>query len=211
MSDPIQGGASSMRTLDERAVDRNPLVQFDRWFREAAEAGIALHEAMALATATSEGCPSVRMVLLKEVDERGFVFYTNYDSRKSEELGENPIASLLFWWGALERQVRIDGKVERVTSAESDAYFATRPRGSQLGAWASAQSSIVESREYLETQLAELETAYAGKDVPRPPFWGGFRVIPSSIEFWQGRANRMHDRLRYRREGKSWIIERLAP
>jgi pyridoxamine 5'-phosphate oxidase len=211
MADPVKDGATTMRTFDEREAATDPFEQFDRWFKEAAESGAILPEAMSLSTTTVDGHPSSRMVLLKEVDRRGFVFYTNYESRKSEDLAANPFAALLFWWGALERQVRIEGAVEPVNEEESDAYFRTRPRGSQLGAWASEQSSVITSREVLEKRLAELEAEYADREVPRPEFWGGFRVLPTEIEFWQGRANRLHDRLLYRREENRWVMERLAP
>jgi pyridoxamine 5'-phosphate oxidase len=211
MADPVKDGATTMRTFDEREAATDPFEQFDRWFKEAAASGAILPEAMSLSTTTVDGHPSSRMVLLKEVDRRGFVFYTNYESRKSEDLAANPFAALLFWWGALERQVRIEGAVEPVSEEESDAYFRTRPRGSQLGAWASEQSSVISSREVLEKRLAELEAEYTDREVPRPEFWGGFRVLPTEIEFWQGRANRLHDRLLYRREENRWVMERLAP
>jgi pyridoxamine 5'-phosphate oxidase len=167
---------------------------------------------MTIATATLDGKPSARMVLLKDCDERGFVFYTNYQSNKGQQLIENPWGAIVFWWAQLERQVRIEGRVEKVSDAESDEYFNSRPIGSQLGAWASNQSQVVESREVLERQLEQLKEEYENKDVPRPPHWGGFRVIPDEIEFWQGRPNRLHDRLLYRRgENGSWIIQRLSP
>jgi pyridoxamine 5'-phosphate oxidase len=166
---------------------------------------------MTLATATPDGRPSARVVLLKGFDERGFVFYTNYEGRKSRELEANPRAALLFYWGELERQVRVEGRVSRVPDRESDAYFAGRPRGSQLGAWASEQSRPVRDRGALERRLRELEGEYEGREVPRPAFWGGYRVVPETMEFWQGRENRLHDRLRYRRAEGGWKIERLQP
>jgi len=197
------------RSLDETAVDPDPLRQFAAWFEEAGAAGVRAPEAMALATATSDGRPSVRMVLLKGFDERGFVFFTGYESRKGAELAANPRAALLFHWDALGRQVRIEGTVERVSKAESDAYFRSRPRGAQISATVSPQSRVVESRASLEALAAELEAG--GDDIPRPPTWGGFRVRPETYELWQHRANRLHDRLRYRRNGGGWTIERLAP
>lgn len=165
---------------------------------------------MTLATADAGGRPSARMVLLKTYDDRGFVFYTNRSSRKGKEIGQNPGAALVFWWPALERQVRIEGRVEWVSDEESDEYFASRPRGSQLSALASPQSSVIDENG-LETQLKALELEYLEKDIARPPHWGGYRLVPDYIEFWQGRPNRMHDRLRYRRQQKGWMIERLAP
>ena len=166
---------------------------------------------MTLATATPDGRPSARVVLLKGFDERGFVFYTNYEGRKSTEIEANPRAALVFYWGELERQVRVEGRVSRVPDEESDAYFAERPRGSQLGAWASEQSRPVRDRGALEERLRELEGEYGGREVPRPPFWGGYRVEPETMEFWQGRENRLHDRLRYHRAGELWRRERLQP
>jgi pyridoxamine 5'-phosphate oxidase len=195
--------------LLEAQVDPDPLRQFARWFEEAAAAGVAMPEAMALATATADGRPSVRMVLLKGFDERGFAFYTGYESRKGRELAENPRAALLFHW--LGRQVRIEGPVERLTAEESDAYFASRPRGSRLSAIASRQSEVVSSREELEARVAELEERFAGAEPPRPDRWGGFRLVPETYELWQNRDNRLHDRLRYRRERGEWRLERLAP
>ena len=197
------------RSLDETAVDPDPLRQFAAWFEEAGAAGVRAPEAMALATATSDGRPSVRMVLLKGFDERGFVFFTGYESRKGAELAANPRAALLFHWDALGRQVRVEGTVERVSEAESDAYFRSRPRGAQISATVSPQSRVVESRASLEALAAELEAR--GDELPRPPNWGGFRVRPETYELWQHRANRLHDRLRYRRNGGGWTIERLAP
>lgn len=198
-----------MSELLESQVDPDPLRQFARWFEEAAAAGVAMPEAMALATATADGRPSVRMVLLKGVDERGFSFYTGYESRKGRELAENPRAALLFHWPG--RQVRIEGPVERVTADESDAYFASRPRGSRLSAIASRQSEVVSSREELEGRVAELEERFAGAEPPRPDRWGGFRLVPETFELWQHRDDRLHDRLRYRRDGDAWLVERLSP
>jgi pyridoxamine 5'-phosphate oxidase len=185
----------------------DPLEQFRRWFAEAEGAGIRAPNAMALAT----GGPSVRMVLLKEADERGFVFFTGYVSRKAAELDANPRAALLFFWDPLGRQVRVEGDVERVSDAESAAYFATRPRGAQLAALASQQSSVLSGREELDARVAELEREHDGREVPLPDHWGGFRVVPDSYEFWQHRDDRLHDRLRYRRDGDAWVVERLSP
>ena len=197
--------------LDEANVDPDPIRQFGRWFRYAEAAGVPLAEAMTLATASSAGAPSARIVLLKGVDKRGFVFYTNYESRKCRELLENPLAALVFYWNPLGRQVRVEGTVEKASQQESEEYFATRPRGSRLGAWASRQSEVIPSRDVLEARLGELEAAYAERDVPLPPFWGGLRLVPSALEFWQHRGDRLHDRLRYRRDGGTWILERLSP
>jgi pyridoxamine 5'-phosphate oxidase len=196
--------------LTEAAADPDPIRQFAAWFAEAATAGVIEPNAMTLATATPDGWPSARMVLLKQFDERGFVFFSNYRSRKGAELAANPRAALCLWWPPLERQVRVEGTVERLGVAESRAYFASRPRGSRLGALASPQSAVIPSREALERRFAELESAYPG-DVPLPEGWGGLRVVPDTIEFWQGRADRLHDRLRYRRDQGGWTRERLAP
>ena len=200
---------SRERPLDEADLDPDPLRQFAAWFEEAGAAGVRAPDAMALATAGADGRPSVRMVLLKGFDERGFVFFTGYESRKGAELTANPRAALLFYWDPLGRQVRIEGPVERVAEAESDAYFASRPRGAQISASVSPQSRVVESRAALEAAATELEAR--GGELPRPPSWGGFRLVPETYEFWQHRANRLHDRLRYRREGGRWMIERLGP
>src|SRR5215212_4107074 len=196
--------------LSEAQADANPLLQFERWFEDALRAKLPLPNAMTLATVSSAGAPSARIVLLKGVERGGFVFYTNYLSRKGRELDKSARACLLLLWSDLERQVRIDGVVEKVTPAESDAYYATRPLGARLSAWASAQSEKVDSRKVLETSMEETKRRYA-QSPPRPPHWGGYRVMPQAIEFWQGRADRLHDRLLYRREGDSWAIERLSP
>jgi pyridoxamine 5'-phosphate oxidase len=197
--------------LAEMDVAPDPVEQFRRWFDAALAAGLHEPNAMTVATATSDGRPSARVVLLKGFDKRGFVFYTSYEGRKGRELEENPRAALLFYWGELERQVRIEGSVSRVSEEESDAYYASRPRGSRLGAWASEQSRVVEGREVLEGRIGDLEAEYAGREVPRPPFWGGYRVGHEAVEFWQGRENRLHDRIVYLREGAGWEIRRLQP
>ena len=196
-----------------READAHPDAgeQFRRWFGEALAANLYEPNAMTLATSTPEGRPSARVVLLKGFDERGFVFYTNYEGRKARELEENPHCALVFYWGELERQVRVEGRASRLPGEESDAYFEARPRGSQLGAWASEQSRPVSDRGVLEERLRELEGRYEGREVPRPAFWGGWRVEPQAIEFWQGRENRLHDRLRYSRAGDLWERERLQP
>jgi pyridoxamine 5'-phosphate oxidase len=198
--------------LNRGGVDRDPLKQFQKWYDEVLAAGVSEQDAisMTLATATKDGPPSARVVLLKSVDDSGFVFYTNYQSRKGKELDENPQACLLFYWPKVWRQVRIEGTVEKVSAAESDEYFQTRPLGSKVGAWASNQSEVVDSRETLEARFAETEKLY-GEDVPRPRHWGGYRLRPNAIEFWQGRENRLHDRLRYRLQDGVWLIERLGP
>jgi pyridoxamine 5'-phosphate oxidase len=198
--------------LRESDTDTNPIEQFRRWFDEALASNLHEPNAMTIATATPDGHPSARIVLLRGFDERGFVFYTNYEGRKGWELETNPYAALVFYWGELERQVCLEGRVGRIPDEESDAYFAGRPRGSQLGAWASEQSRPVKDRGTLEERLRELETEYEGREVPRPPFWGGYRLEPEIMEFWQGRENRLHDRLVYRRsEERGWRRERLQP
>ena len=197
--------------LAEADVAADPVVQFRAWFRDALAADLHEPNAMTLATTTLDGRPSARVVLLKGYDERGFVFYTNYEGRKAVEIEANPTCSLLFYWGELERQVRIEGRASRLAGEESDAYFANRPRGSQLGAWASEQSRPVENKSVLKERVRALEDEYEGRGIPRPPFWGGYMVEPHTIEFWQGRENRLHDRLVYRREDGAWRIERLQP
>jgi pyridoxamine 5'-phosphate oxidase len=191
-------------------LDPDPLVQFRRWFDEA-EPVVRMPEAGAIATAAPDGVPSVRMVLLKGFDESGIVFHTHATSRKGRELEANPRAALLFYWDPLGRQVRIEGAVEREPDAETDAYFAARPRGAQIGAHASRQSEVIPDRDALEQRVAELKTEFAGRDIPRPEQWVGYRLLPASWELWQHRDSRLHDRFRYRREGGNWIIERLAP
>jgi pyridoxamine 5'-phosphate oxidase len=199
--------------LNEGDVDADPIVQFTRWFEQSLAAGIGEVNAMTVATATRDGAPSARIVLLKGFDARGFVFYTNYEGRKGRELAENPRAALVFHWVELHRQVRVTGTVEKVTAEESNAYFQSRPRGSRLGAWASRQSTVLAGREELEARLAELIEEYGDEaEIPLPSFWGGYRVIPETVEFWQGRTSRLHDRLCYTRQvGDAWRIERLSP
>jgi pyridoxamine 5'-phosphate oxidase len=198
--------------VDVGDLDSDPHRQFDAWFADASAAGVRYPERMALATATPEAIPSVRMVLLKGHDSRGLAFYTNRRSRKATELEANPRAALVLHWEPPERQVRVEGSVERIDDNESLAYFASRPRGSRLGAWASPQSRRVESREELEQEYAATEQRFAGvEDMPLPPFWGGYRLIPDAFEFWQARQNRMHDRVRYERDGDGWSRHRLAP
>lgn len=202
----------SRQGLSESDLDADPLRQARTWLDAAIAGGVPEPTAMALATATPEGVPSVRMVLLKGIDATGFIFYTNYESRKGHEISANPRAALALYWPVLERQVRVEGIVERLLDAASDAYFASRPRGSQLSTWASAQSSVITSRDALEERVRALEHEYAERAVPRPPYWGGYRVVPHAVEFWQGRPSRLHDRLRYsRRVAGAWGIERLAP
>ena len=198
--------------LREIDLETDPFKQFKTWFDQALKAQIPEPNAMTLATSTIEGKPSARMVLLKDFSDRGFVFYTNYHSHKGQELATNPQAALVFWWAQLERQVRIEGKVCQISPQESDEYFHGRPINSQLGAWVSNQSQIVNSREVLEQRQEELIVQYEGQIIPRPPHWGGFRVVPTEIEFWQGRPSRLHDRLLYRlQEDNKWLIERLSP
>lgn len=196
--------------LAERDALPDPIKQFGHWFDAAVKSNLALPNAMTLASVTADGRPSARVVLLKGVDAQGFVFFTNYESRKGRELAAHPHACLVFCWKELERQVRVEGAIEKVPAADSDEYFATRPLGSRLGAWASPQSTVLPDRTSLEAKLAEVTLRY-GEKPPRPPNWGGYRVLPETIEFWQGRQDRLHDRLLYTRQGGGWKIERLAP
>lgn len=228
MAEQRQQSVAAMRTeytrgqLLETNVPAEPVALFRDWLNEAIEAGVHEPNAMMLATVNSARQPSARMVLLKGIDERGLRFFTNYSSRKAEELEANPHAALVFWWGDLERQVRVEGAVERLSDEESDTYYNSRPRGSRLGAWVSAQSAVIDGRAVLENRLRELEERHANSEPPRPDFWGGYRVVPDMIEFWQGGPNRLHDRLRYRLAAtdpawaeaateSAWQIERLSP
>jgi pyridoxamine 5'-phosphate oxidase len=197
--------------LDETTVLENPFDQCRQWMREGQHDQEAYPDAMALATAAADGSPSVRMVLLKEIDDRGFIFYTNYESQKGKELLENPRAALLFFWPAQERQLRIEGIVERIEKIKSERYFATRSRESQLSAWASKQSAVLDCRRTLDEEYQSSRERYAGKSVPMPDYWGGYRVLPEQFEFWQGRPGRLHDRIRYRKDHRMWKIERLSP
>jgi len=203
---------NTQETLDEQLIDRDPVAQFQRWFADAVAAGLPLPEAMSLSTITPEGKPAARMVLLKRVDAEGFVFFTNYRSAKARELAANPNASLVFFWPQLERQVRVEGVVSKTSAAESREYFASRPRGSQIGAWASPQSEIIPGREVLEQRSAELEEVYRDREIPWPEHWGGYCLKPERIEFWKGRRDRLHDRILYvKQPDGSWAIQRLAP
>ena len=197
--------------LDEKTIDRDPIKQFQLWFNDAFAAGLPLPEAMTLATATRDGKPSARMVLLKQVDHDGFVFFTNYGSAKAEQLDANPYAALVFYWSKLDRQVRVEGSVVRTSAQESCDYFKTRPRESQIGAWASAQSQAISSRDVLEQRAQELEALYLDREVDCPEFWGGYRLKPERIEFWKSRVGRLHDRILYQCDATGWSITRLAP
>ena len=197
--------------FDEHNVDPDPVRQFRRWFDDAIASGMKLPEAMTLATATRDGKPTARVVLLKGVDDNGFVFYTNYQSAKARQLDTNPPAALVFYWPQFDRQVRVEGTVQRTSPEESQTYFATRPRESQIGAWASPQSEVISGRDVLESRVAELEQFYCDREVDCPEHWGGYRLKPDRIEFWKGRLGRLHDRIVYERQGDGWKISRLAP
>jgi pyridoxamine 5'-phosphate oxidase len=201
------------QTLLESNIDTNPFLQFQHWFAQAVNAQVIEPNAMTLATIATDGKPAARIVLLKDFDERGFVFYSNFQSRKGQELAQTPEAALVFWWGELERQVRIEGSITFVSETEADAYFQSRPRGSQLGAWVSNQSQAIADRSVLEVRLEALEQEYRDRAIPRPPHWGGYRLAPTYFEFWQGRSNRLHDRLCYRHTTafSTWQVERLSP
>jgi pyridoxamine 5'-phosphate oxidase len=201
----------ALEGLDEKTIDRDPIKQFQLWFSEAIAAKLPMPDAMTLATATPDGKPSARMVLLKQVDHDGFVFFTNYRSAKAEQLDTNPYAALVFYWAQLDRQVRVEGSVVRTSAQESRDYFKTRPRESQIGAWASEQSRAIHSRDVLEQRAQELETLYCDRDIDCPEHWGGYRLKPERIEFWKSRIGRLHDRILYQRDGATWTITRLAP
>jgi pyridoxamine 5'-phosphate oxidase len=202
---------TNIDALDEKTIDRDPIKQFQLWFNDAFAAGLPLPEAMTLATVTRDGRPSARMVLLKQVDHDGFVFFTNYRSAKAEQLDANPYAALVFYWSKLDRQVRVEGSVVKTSAQESCDYFKTRPRESQIGAWASAQSQAISSRDVLEQRARELEALYLDREVDCPDFWGGYRLKPERIEFWKSRIGRLHDRILYQRDPTGWTITRLAP
>jgi len=204
-------GRGVTKGLPELSASDDPIAFFNKWFAEAQDSGILLPEAMTLATATTDGVPSARMMLLKGVDEQGFVFFTNYESRKGDELADNPHAALVLHWPILERQVRVEGTIRKLGDDESFSYFKSRPRGSRIGAWASEQSRVLGTSADLKKRVKEVESQYPGDDVPLPPFWGGFRLTPERLEFWQGKLNRLHDRLQYERHGDGWKVVRLYP
>ena len=198
--------------LDENKIEKNPIKLFEQWFNVALERNIIEPNAMTLATSDSNGIPSARIVLLKDLNQLGFTFFTNYESKKGTQLENNPFAAIVFWWGKLERQVRVEGTIEKLSNKDSDEYFKSRPRGSQLGAVVSKQSLVIPNYDFLQNQFVELEKKYKGKKIKRPNYWGGYRLKPTIIEFWQGRKNRLHDRIRYtKKNGKYWLIERLSP
>ncbi len=202
----------SLQTLDESGVAENPFDQFAIWWKEAVSSEIDEVNAMTLATVGDDGMPAARIVLLKGYDANGFVFFTNYESKKGKDLLKHPAAALVFFWKELERQIRISGMVEKVSAVESDTYFQSRPEGSKLGAWASPQSKVISSRKVIESQLESYQQSYHQQPIPRPPYWGGYRVVPHTIEFWQGRSSRLHDRIQYKKDTPgNWIITRLAP
>jgi len=200
-----------LESLSEHEVAADPITQFGHWWEEALKSDIDEVNAMTLATATAAGKPSARIVLLKGYTEEGFIFFTNYSSDKGQQIADNPFASLVFFWKELERQIRIEGSIKKISEADSDAYFHSRPIGSQIGAWASPQSKVIESRAIIETNVQSCEAEFGNTNIPRPPHWGGYIVVPDHVEFWQGRSSRLHDRIRYRRANNEWIKERLAP
>ena len=200
-----------LQSLNEEDVAADPFIQFDKWWHEATNSHIDEVNAMTLATATKEGKPSARIVLLKGYDKDGFIFFTNYNSAKGKEIAENPFATLVLFWKELERQIRIDGTIEKIAATDSDAYFHSRPAGSRIGAWASPQSSVIENRKVIENNFLKYEEQFGTSNIPRPEHWGGYIVKPVSIEFWQGRSSRLHDRIHYKKENDNWKIERLAP
>lgn len=200
-----------LKSLGEGDVQKSPFEQFAQWFNEAIEVGLPEPNAMTLATSTFEGKPSARMVLLKHYDTNGFAFFTNYESRKAKNILQNPYAAVVFYWAQLERQVRIEGQIHKVSHEESDRYFKTRPEGSKLGAWASPQSSVIPNRKYLEKLMTDFEEEFKKSEIKRPENWGGYVLVPSLFEFWQGRKNRLHDRIQYTLINQEWKIDRLAP
>lgn len=204
-------GRGVTKGLPELTPSDDPIAFFNKWLEEAKETGILLPDAMTLATASADGVPSARMMLLKGADQGGFVFFTNYESQKGDELADNPRAAIVLHWPILQRQVRVEGPIGKLTEDESLAYFKSRPRGSRIGAWASEQSRALSTRAEIEKRVKEFDAKYPGEDVPLPPFWGGFRLIPERIEFWQGKLDRLHDRLRYERDGDGWRVVRLYP
>ncbi len=212
MNKNYQNEQYELYELREEDLDPNPFVQFGKWFETAQNEDLVHPNAFCLATCAEDQRPSARMLLMKDFDENGFVFYTNSESKKGSDLCGNKNASICFWWGKLERQIRIEGEVKQTDASAADSYFASRPRGSQIGAWASHQSSVIDNRDVLESRYREIEKLYEGKDIPRPPYWQGYVLVPRTIEFWQGRPDRLHDRLLYRLEDSgNWVIERLAP
>lgn len=212
-SNPIAGlrKVYQLQSLLEKDADPNPMKQFEKWWTKAIESNIEEPNAMTLATSTTSGKPSARIVLLKGIKKDGFVFYSNYESRKGKEIEDNPFVSLLFFWGKLERQVRIEGRIKKVSPTESDEYFSTRPTESRIGAWSSPQSSVIKNREFLQQNMVRYNKQFKNENIPRPNNWGGYIVKPNCFEFWQGRPGRLHDRLKYTFEKKLWIIKRLAP
>ena len=201
----------NLQSLSENNVDAHPIHQFNKWWKEAQESSVNEANAMTLATATKEGKPNARIVLLKGFNDDGFIFYSNYLSRKGREMDENPFACIVFFWRELERQVRIEGMILKISSAESDTYFLNRPEDSKIGAWSSPQSKVIPGRDILENNVIKYQAQFSDGNIPRPPHWGGYLLVPSIVEFWQGRSNRLHDRIQYSSVNNEWRIERLAP